>query len=52
MLELFTFTEHKMTKQIERIYDVITGKTIERELTEIEIAALADTIPEHAKETS
>lgn len=41
-----------MTKQFERIFNLETGEITERELTQAEIAALADVIPEHAKETS
>ena len=35
--------EHKMTKQIERIFNAETGETKERELTQAEIAELANT---------
>jgi hypothetical protein len=38
-----------MEKQYERIINLETGETTERELTQAEIAALADAIPEHAK---
>lgn len=37
MLALLPFGGHKMTKQIERIMDAITGEVTERELTQIEI---------------
>jgi hypothetical protein len=41
MLDLLLFGGHKMTKQIERIIDAITGEVTERELTQAEILAFA-----------
>ena len=38
-----------MTKQIERLIDANTGEVTERELTQAEIDALANAIPDHAK---
>ena len=35
--------------QIERTFNLATGETTERELTQAEIDNLADAIPEHAK---
>ena len=41
-----------MTKQYERIVNLETGETTDRELTKAEISELSETIPEHAKSQS
>jgi hypothetical protein len=44
------FTEHKMTNQIERTIDAITGEMTERELTQAEIDALTNATPHGSNE--
>jgi hypothetical protein len=51
MLVHFQYGEHKMTKQIERIFNVQTGEVTERELTQAEIAQLATADP-HAEQST
>ena len=52
MLEHFQSGGHKMTKQIERIYNVETGEVTERELTQAEIEANANANPRAVNEAN